>query len=170
MTKLKQMWREKWLSKEEGGSSSDSSGEEASKVNPARGEDNWGLGDGNSESGNYNPESGNCYPVSGNRNPNLGNSNPSEENDWQGEEPVPMVDNMVFTILVEFHAPTEDVMELALGVERAVFDKPKSMGMHMKPLLIRGHLDETPIRHMPFYRVGGGAGRQRGTSGGGGAP
>jgi hypothetical protein len=40
MTKPKQMWWEKWLSKEEGGSSSDSSGEEASKVNLARGEDN----------------------------------------------------------------------------------------------------------------------------------
>jgi hypothetical protein len=59
----------KWLVEKEGGSSSDSSGEEASKVSPVRGEDNLGLGDGNSESGNYNMESGNCHPESGNRNP-----------------------------------------------------------------------------------------------------
>jgi hypothetical protein len=42
MTKLKQTWREKWLAKEEGGSSGNNSGEEASKVTPARGEDNQG--------------------------------------------------------------------------------------------------------------------------------
>jgi 16S rRNA U516 pseudouridylate synthase RsuA-like enzyme len=36
MTKPKQMWQKKWLAKEEGCSS----GEEASKVTPTRGEDN----------------------------------------------------------------------------------------------------------------------------------
>jgi hypothetical protein len=36
--------------------------------------------------------------------------------------------NMVFTIPTEFHAPTEDVTELALGVEHAVFEKPKNSG------------------------------------------
>jgi hypothetical protein len=41
MTKPKQTWREKWLAREEGGSSS----EEACKVTPARGEDNLGSGD-----------------------------------------------------------------------------------------------------------------------------
>jgi hypothetical protein len=56
--------------------------------------------------------------------------------------------NMVFTILVEFRAPTEDITELALGLERAVFEKPENLGVHMKPLFIRGHLDGTPIRHM----------------------
>jgi hypothetical protein len=68
MTKPKQMWREKWLAKEEGGSSNDSSSEEASKVTSARGEDNPGSGDGNQELANCNPESGNCHPESGNRN------------------------------------------------------------------------------------------------------
>jgi hypothetical protein len=56
--------------------------------------------------------------------------------------------NMVFMIPVEFRAPTEDVTELALGVEHAVFEKPENPGAHMKPLFIWGHLDDTPIRHM----------------------
>jgi hypothetical protein len=33
--------------------------------------------------------------------------------------------NLVFTIPAEFHAITEHVVELALGVERVVFEKPK---------------------------------------------
>jgi hypothetical protein len=46
--------------------------------------------------------------------------------------------NMVFTIPAEFRAPTKDVTELALGVERAVFEKPENPGAHMKPLFIQG--------------------------------
>jgi hypothetical protein len=38
--------------------------------------------------------------------------------------------------------------ELALGAERAVFEKPENPATHMKPLFILGHLDRTPIRHM----------------------
>jgi hypothetical protein len=56
--------------------------------------------------------------------------------------------NMVFTILVEFRAPTEDVVELVLGVERAMFKRLENPGVHMKPLFIRGHLDGTPVGHM----------------------
>jgi hypothetical protein len=56
--------------------------------------------------------------------------------------------NMVFTIPVEFRAPTEDVTELALDVEHAVFEKPENLGAHMKPLFIWGHLDGMLIRHM----------------------
>jgi hypothetical protein len=56
--------------------------------------------------------------------------------------------NMVFTILVEFHAPTKDIAELALGAKRAVFKKPKNPGAHMKPLFIRRHLDGTPVGYM----------------------
>jgi hypothetical protein len=44
--------------------------------------------------------------------------------------------NMVFTIPAEFRAPMEDVAELALGAERAVFEKKKNPGAHMKPLFI----------------------------------
>jgi hypothetical protein len=56
--------------------------------------------------------------------------------------------NLVFTILVEFRAPIEDVVELVLGVERAMFKRPENPGVHMKPLFIRGHLDGTPVGHM----------------------
>jgi hypothetical protein len=135
------MWRETRLAKEEGCSIGDSSGEEASKVTPAREEDNSESGDGNPESGSCNPESGNCHPDSG-------TSNPGKEHDRQGEERVPMDVNIVFMIPVEFHAPTKDVAELALGAKRAMFEKLENLGAHMKPLFIRGHLDGTPIGHM----------------------
>jgi hypothetical protein len=56
--------------------------------------------------------------------------------------------NMVFTIPIEFCVPTEDVVELALGAERAAFKKPENPGAHVKPLFIREHLDRMPIGHM----------------------
>jgi hypothetical protein len=115
---------------------------------PLPGGNNPGSGDGNQESGNYNPESGDCHPESGNRNLDLGNSNPGMENNQQGDEPVLMDVNMVFMILAEFHAPTEDVAELALGAKCVVFQKRQNPGAHMKPLFIRGHLDIMLIRHM----------------------
>jgi hypothetical protein len=77
MTRPEQTWQEKRLAKEEGSSS----GEEASKVTPLRGEDNPGSADGNLELGNCNPKLGNCHQESGNRNPDSGNSNPVKEND-----------------------------------------------------------------------------------------
>jgi hypothetical protein len=144
MTKPKQTWWERWLAKEEGGSS----GEEASKVTAAKGEDHQGSGDGNQGPGNCNLESKNCHPELANRNPDSGNSNLDKENDWQGEEPISMGVNMVFTIPAEFHVPIEDVVELALGVERAVLEKPKNPGAHMKPLFIRGHFNGMLIGHM----------------------
>jgi hypothetical protein len=55
---------------------------------------------------------------------------------------------MVFMIPTEFHAPTQDIAELALGVKRAVFEKPEHPGVHIKPLFIRGHLNGTLIGHM----------------------
>jgi hypothetical protein len=86
--------------------------------------------------GNCNPESGNCHPESANHNLDSGNSNSGKENERQGEESVPMDVNMVFTIPVEFRPPMEDVTELALGVEHAVFEKPENPDVHMKPLFI----------------------------------
>jgi hypothetical protein len=56
--------------------------------------------------------------------------------------------NMVFTILVEFCAPMEDIAELALGAEHVMFMKAKNLGAQMKPFFIQGHLDGTPIGHM----------------------
>jgi hypothetical protein len=84
----------------------------------------------------------------------MGNNNSSKENDRQGEKPVSMDVNMVFTIPAEFCVPTEDVVELALGAKPAIFEKPENPSAHMKPLFIQGHLDKTPIGHM---LVNGGA-------------
>jgi hypothetical protein len=136
------------VSKEEGGRNGNSSSEGVSKVTPARGEDNPGSDDGNTELGNCNPESGNCHLDLGNRNSDSGNNNPGKENDRQVEVPGPMDINIVFAIPEKFCVATEDIMELALGVECAMFKKPKIPGAHMKPLFIRGHLDRTLIRHM----------------------
>jgi hypothetical protein len=148
MSKPKQTWREKWLAKEENGNNDNSNGEEEAEVGSAKGDPNLGSGSGNPELGNCNPETGICYSESGNQNPDSGNSNPGEENDRQGEESAPMDVNMVFTIPVLFCAPSKDVMESALGAERAVFDKPENLGAHMKPLFIWEHLDGTPVGHM----------------------
>jgi hypothetical protein len=131
VTKPKQTRQEKWLSKEEGRSSGDSSGEEVSKVTPAMGEDNPGSSDGNPKLGNCSLESGSYHPES--RNYNLG-----KENDRHKEDLVPMDVNMVFTIPAEFCATMEDVSELMLGVKHAVFEKSENPGVHMKPLFIRG--------------------------------
>jgi hypothetical protein len=127
MTKPKQTWWEKWLAKEENGSSGDSIGEEQVEVTSAKGDSNPGSGSGNLESGNHNP---------------------GGKVDQREEESTQMDVNTVFTILAEFCAPMEDVVELALGVERVVFKKPENPGMHMKPLFVRGHLDRTPVGHM----------------------
>jgi hypothetical protein len=43
---------------------------------------------------------------------------------------------MVFMIPVEFCALAENVAELALGTELAVFKKPENLCAHMKPLFI----------------------------------
>jgi hypothetical protein len=56
--------------------------------------------------------------------------------------------SMVFMILVEFCEPTKNVMELAMGAERAMFEKPENPDTHMKPLFIWGHLVGTPVGHM----------------------
>jgi hypothetical protein len=42
---------------------------------------------------------------------------------------------MVFTTPVEFRAPMEDVVELALGAEHVVFDKPENPGAHIRSSL-----------------------------------
>jgi hypothetical protein len=56
--------------------------------------------------------------------------------------------NMLFMILAEFCAPSDDIAELALGAEHAVFDKLENPGAHMKPLFIQENLDGTPVGHM----------------------
>jgi hypothetical protein len=126
----------KRLAKEENDSSSNSSGKEEVEVTLAKGDPNLGLGSNNPKSFNYKPEMGICHPELGNHNPDSGNSSPGKGNEWQEEELVSMDVNMVFTIPAEFRAPSEDIIELAFGAERAVFDKPENPGAHMKPLFI----------------------------------
>jgi hypothetical protein len=115
MTKLKLTWQEKWLAKDEDDSSGGNSGEEEQEMASARGDPN---------------------PESGNSNPGSGNPNPSEKEDRLGEEPTLVDVSMIFMILAEFRAPTENVVVLALGAERAVFEKLENLGAHMKPLFI----------------------------------
>jgi hypothetical protein len=63
--------------------------------------------------------------------------------------------NMVFIIPSEFRAiEVPNVVELVVGVEWAVFERPVKPGEHMKLLYINGHIDGTPVGHM---MVDGGA-------------
>jgi hypothetical protein len=105
----------KWLAKEENGSSDSNNGEEEIEVTSVKGDSN---------------------PRSTSGNPELGNCNPGGKKDRREEEPTRMDVNMVFTIPIESRAPTKDVVELALGVRRAVFKKPENSGAHMKHLFI----------------------------------
>jgi hypothetical protein len=57
--------------------------------------------------------------------------------------------NMVFIIPSEFRAiEVPNVVELVVGVEWAVFERPVKPGEHMKLLYINGHIDGTPVGHM----------------------
>jgi hypothetical protein len=42
--------------------------------------------------------------------------------------------NMVFIIPEEFRSPKTEVVEVCMGIERAVFERPPKIGEHMKPL------------------------------------
>jgi hypothetical protein len=59
-----------------------------------------------------------------------GNNNPDNGEHQQEERPTQMEINMVFTMPAEFRAPIEDVAELMLGVERAMFEKSDNPGAH----------------------------------------
>jgi hypothetical protein len=41
-----------------------------------------------------------------------------------------------------------EAVQLNLGLERAVFQKPEKLGQHMKPLYIKGFLDGEPVNRM----------------------
>jgi hypothetical protein len=49
--------------------------------------------------------------------------------------------NMVFQLPQEFMLSESEMAQLTLGAERVVFEKPETLGQHMKPLYIQGHLD-----------------------------
>jgi hypothetical protein len=85
-----------------------------------------------------------------------------EDHDWSERTDQSLVDeagkievNMVFELPAEFRAPEDEVTELALGAKTAVFQKPEKLGMHMKPLSVRGHLQGKPAQQI---MIDGGAG------------
>jgi hypothetical protein len=62
--------------------------------------------------------------------------------------PTGMDINMVFTLLTEFRGIEEEVTEMCLGHNEVVFEKPEESSQHLKPLYIRGHIDEKPVSRM----------------------
>jgi hypothetical protein len=115
----------KWVAKEENGNNRSS--KEEVEVTLTKGDSNPGSGSGNPETGTYNP---------------------GGKEDHREEEPTQMDNSMIFMIPAELCVPTEDVADLALGAERAVFRKPKNPSAHMKPLFIRRHLGGMPVGHV----------------------
>jgi hypothetical protein len=45
--------------------------------------------------------------------------------------------NMVFHLPAEFRLPEQEVAQLNLGAESAIFEKPRELGHHMKPMYIK---------------------------------
>jgi hypothetical protein len=56
--------------------------------------------------------------------------------------------NMVFTLSVEFRGAMEEVAQMCLCPKEAMFKKPEESSQHIKPLYVRGHIDERPISRM----------------------
>jgi hypothetical protein len=63
--------------------------------------------------------------------------------------------NMVFELPVQFWAPEHEVAEMVLGAKLAMFEKPVQLGIHMKPLFVRGYVEGWPVQRI---MVDGGAG------------
>jgi hypothetical protein len=55
---------------------------------------------------------------------------------------------MVFTMSVEFRGVEEEIAQLCLGPKEVMFEKPKESSQHLKPLYVRGHIDERLIFRM----------------------
>jgi hypothetical protein len=75
--------------------------------------------------------------------------------DGERSPEVPVDVTRMFVLPTEFRATEGDIAELALGVERAVFEKTNEQGSHLKPLYVRGHIDGKPMGGM---LIDGGAG------------
>jgi hypothetical protein len=66
------------------------------------------------------------------------NNENTDQSSVSGSEVVDV--SMVFELLTEFRAPDAEVAELVLGAKTTTFQKPKKLGVHMKPLFIMGYL------------------------------
>jgi hypothetical protein len=62
--------------------------------------------------------------------------------------PIGMDINMVFTLPAEFRGAEEEVAQMCLGLKKVVIKKPKESSQHMKPLYVRGHINERSISRM----------------------
>jgi hypothetical protein len=81
-------------------------------------------------------------------------------NDGDGSQDDSTVDedtkiSMVFKLPFKFRALEEGVAELALGARAASFEKPERLGLHMKPLFVKGYMEGRPVQRI---MVDGGAG------------
>jgi hypothetical protein len=56
--------------------------------------------------------------------------------------------NMVFTLPTELRGVEEEVTQMCLIPEEAMFEKPEESSQHLKPLYIRGHIDREPVSRM----------------------
>jgi hypothetical protein len=63
--------------------------------------------------------------------------------------------NMVFELSAKFRVPDASVVELALGAKVATFQKPEKLGVHMKPLFVKGYLQGWLVQQK---MINGGAG------------
>jgi hypothetical protein len=61
---------------------------------------------------------------------------------------VSMEVSMAFHLPDEFGLPETELVQLDLGAERAIFEKPEEVGSHMKSLYIKGYLDGEPVGRM----------------------
>jgi hypothetical protein len=62
----------------------------------------------------------------------------------------PLIDmdiNMVFMLPAEFRG-AEEVAQMCLGPKEVMFEKPKELNQHLKPLYIQGHIDGRSITRM----------------------
>jgi hypothetical protein len=62
--------------------------------------------------------------------------------------PTDMDINMVFTLPTEFRGVEEEVTQMCLSLKETVFEKPEELSQHMKPLYVRGYIDERSISRM----------------------
>jgi hypothetical protein len=62
--------------------------------------------------------------------------------------PTGMDINMVFTLPAKLRGAMEEVAQMCLGPKETVFEKPKELSQHLKPLYIRGHIDRKLIYRM----------------------
>jgi hypothetical protein len=56
--------------------------------------------------------------------------------------------NVIYLSSMDYSLFEEEVSQLALGPQDAVFKKPAESGDHLKPLYIREHMDGTPVAPM----------------------